>query len=80
MTSDRVFMARSKMRESMSQKCLFQHLFRFVSPQDFYGRADIGVIQIHIQNENDVMDIIGQQAIFFFTFLQSLLRPLALGD
>ena len=41
------------------KRCLFQHLFRFVSPQDFYRRADIGIIQIHIQNENDVLDVVG---------------------
>ena len=25
--------------------------------KDFYRRADIGIIQIHIQNENDIIDV-----------------------
>ena len=44
----------------MHQKVLVLTPLPVRIPQDFYRRADIGIIKIHIHNENEIMDAVSQ--------------------
>ncbi|OQA18796.1 MAG: hypothetical protein BWY63_01932 [Chloroflexi bacterium ADurb.Bin360] len=59
---------------------LRQRFFDLIAAEAFDGGADIGNVQVHIQGQDDVGGVLGEQAVTLLAFPKSGFGAFAIGN